>query len=654
MPGIGLSLFSKTSYDYLIYYSGSRYEALNGNTGDIDYTHVNDGAVVLNSAITAVSSAGGGIIQIRGTILCRSSVIIKDIVIIKGAAEGASIKLDSAINLTGALVDSFNFATLTGLGVTGGVHHVYIENLTIDGNRSNNTTIPTIGLRYYGYNWHLNNVHVKECHGIGHYSEWATDPVNPVTGGATMNSYYDAFVVNNCDGIGWHMRGPHDSQIVNCAIYSCASKAMLIEYVAGVYDGSCEMTQMHIWDCQDYGIHTKGGNLRFRGLTCESIWGPSGTGLVQEGSTVTGVNYEAYLCAKGLWIISGGDTLFSGSFIHDNTSSGVEIYKNNVIIDGVITGNGAKGIIVGSSSIQVANVSLRGYIYGHTTAQIDWGNSTNKGISGNVIMYMDSTHQTGILNESTIDLNTNSFTYESFADGTGVRALGGRPLTSAAGAKSPFAKKFGQLYVGHNIVVTDGLYQNVNQTIAATFVPDQWEGITAQYNTGTTTGTRAGLNSAASGIVTLFTRTSYPSKKTHLKASNTGTRFYGGFSSLTAMPVTDTPLGNTDSGVIVGWNSTDVNIKIYRNDGTAAPPTATDTGIVKPANFWTYEIVSDDINGTFVVNIVSGATLYTTTLTTRVPSSTTRLATYDIIENTDAVNQTLQIDSAILESRFIQ
>ena len=130
---------------------------------------------------------------------------------------------------------------------------------------------------------------------------------------------------------------------------------------------------------------------------------------------------------------------------------------------------------------------------------------------------MDSTHQTGILNESTIDLNTNSFTYESFADGTGVRALGGRPLTSAAGAKSPFAKKFGQLYVGHNIVVTDGLYQNVNQTIAATFVPNEWEGITAQYNTGTTTGTRAGLNSAASGIVTLFTRTSYPSKKTHLK-----------------------------------------------------------------------------------------------------------------------------------------
>ena len=655
MPDFGLpaTTIPKVDYDYLVYYTGTQYVALNGSTGAIDYTHATDGANVLNSAITAVNTAGGGIIDIKGTILCRSSVILKSLIFLRGVGDAASIKQDNSQNLAGALVDSFNFASLTGGGTSAGVYSVYIENLKIDGNRANNGTATTIGLRYYGYNWHLRNVHVIATHGIGHYSEWSTDPVSPSTG-TTMNSYYDTFVINQTDGVGWQMRGPHDSQITNCTIYTCQGKGFVMEYLATKYDGSCEMQQMHIFDVATAGIDAIGGTLRFRGVTCESINGAGSVGLLQEGAVVEGVNYEGYLAATGLKLASGGESMFKSSYIHNNSTDGVEILKNNVLFDGIVVSNATKGIVIGNGSTQIANALVYAYVNGHTTAQIDWGNSTNKGVGGFVVLYCDAAHPTPILNEQTIDTNTNSFTYESFADSTGVRTVAGRPITNLGAVKSPFSEKMGMIYYAHTGMVAEGLYNGVIQSIAATASNDQWEGVVANYATTATSGTRVGLNTGTSATVTLFTRTSYPYKRTHLKVpSVTNTRFYGGFSSAAAIPNTDTPLANADSGVIVGWNSTDTNIKIYRNDGTGAAPTATDTAIAKSNSWWQYEIISDDAGGTFTVNIYTPSSNFSVLLNSRIPSASTRLATYDVLTNSTAAIQNLQINASIIKSRFI-
>lgn len=61
---------SKQIPDYIVYKNGSTTEALNTSTGVVDYTHATDGASVLNSVITAVNSAGGGCIAIKGIVLC--------------------------------------------------------------------------------------------------------------------------------------------------------------------------------------------------------------------------------------------------------------------------------------------------------------------------------------------------------------------------------------------------------------------------------------------------------------------------------------------------------------------------------------------------------------------------------------------------------
>jgi len=415
------------------------------------------------------------------------------------------------------------------------------------------------------------------------------------------------------------------------------------------------MTQMHIFDCPGKGVDAKGGTLRFRGLTVESITS-SGIGLHQEGAVVEGVNLESYNNTTGLKLESGGISLLTGTWVHDNTTDGIEILKNDVYINGIVGTNATKGIVLGSASIALAGVTLHCYVFGHSTANIDWAHANHQGIIGTCILYNDSTNQVPVLTPNNIDFTKNTLTIETIANGTATKLVDARAMTNKMGVKSPFYKKSGQMFVGHNAMFKDGLLTSIVETspTAATYNnADQWMGVYAVYSTGATINSKAGLNGGA-GTVTLFTRTSNPYWRVHFKIpSVSNTRFYGGFSSATALPVTDTPLASADSGIIVGWNSTDTTIKIYNNDGTAAAPTAINSTITKPTGLWTYEIISDDANGRFTVNIISGANTFSTNITTRIPASSTRLAIYHCVENSTAANQTMQFDCAYVESSFI-
>lgn len=649
-------------YYYLVYYStgNARYEALNGITGAVDYTNATDAANVLNAAITAVSAAGGGTIMLKaGTYLTRSIIILKSLVRLVGEGDtNTIIKQDTTRNLA-AVFQSENFATLTGTGNNTGPYAINLEHFCIDGNKANNLTTNTDGIQAYCMGWTLEHLRIRYCRGRGIYSEWSTNGMTNVTGIQMENRYFH-LRIHDTEGIGWQNRGPHDWEGSNIIILDSTSHGYLQESGAN-YSGSGYVENMHIYACDGlYGAWITGGTLRFHNLTTETCAnaasGVNGIGLYVSGSgTATGTGLWSYHQDKGAVFDSDGTIYLNNAIIEDNYVAGVEILRNNSVVDGLFMNNGTKGIILGNGSTPIANVKVSGLILGHTTANIDWGHQSNKAITGSVILYNDTAHPTPVLNEATIDQAANSFTYESFADGTGARTVLGKAMNAAGTAKSPFNRKFGAFYCGHNTIVTEGLYAGVNQAITATLTADQWLSYYANYNTTATQNTRAGLNSAASGIVTIFTRTSNPSKKTHLKIPNvTDTRFYGGFSSATAIPVTDTPLGTGDSGIIVGWNSTDTTIKIYRNDGSGAAPAAIDTAISKPTNWWQYEITSDDSGASFTVNVFAAGTNYKTVMTTRVPASATRLATYDIIENSAAAAaKDIQIDVSVLESKFL-
>ena len=643
--------------DYIIYYSGTQYEALNGNTGAVDYTNTTDAAAVINSAITALNTAGGGMIRLKGTLLCRSTIITKSLVSLIGAGDGAVIKQDATQNLA-VLVDSLNFATLTGTGTSGGVYGVFLSNLQIDGNKANNTTTATIGLRYYGYNWHVQDLHIKQCKGIGMFTEWSTDPVSPTTG-TTMDSYYNNVAINLCDGIGWQNRGPHDSMIVNSAIYTCGGTGYLQEYLATKYDGSLEMVSFHIFDVPGKGMDITGGTLRFRGVTSESINNAGSIGLHINGGTVQGAHFEAYLAATGIKAETGGSSILSAVVIHDCTTDGIEVLKNDMFISGIVYNNGPKGIVLGTGAIALANVRLDVQVSGHTTAQVDWANANHQGIAGDILLYTDSTHATAVLGSP--DFEKNSIMVENLANGTAIRYTKAKPMAYTQVKKSPFYQRYGCIVIGHNVIDQEGLMLGANFTsgIAGSFSIDGWEGSIVTYGTGTTSNTRAGLNANATTNIAPFTRRMNPILDVRYKvtanAANNA-RLYVGFSSAATLPASNTPLGTTDKGVIVGFSTAQTNYSVFQHngDGTAAAAPATYSGLTlakTDLNWHRITIVADDTNGKFTVSIDNNTPMV---INTKIPASGDFLAVYAQVQNSGVTNEQIIFGSSIeVKTNFI-
>lgn len=128
----------------------------------------------------------------------------------------------------------------------------------------------------------------------------------------------------------------------------------------------------------------------------------------------------------------------------------------------------------------------------------------------------------------------------------------------------------------------------------------------------------------------IFTRRAYnPRIKIKVKSSSTtNRRFYCGFSSATPLPLSDTVLGSSDSGVIVGFNTARANFSVWNNDaGGSAIVADFGSGIAKDTTWRTFEIV---MSSSDVVCKLDGAN--TVTLTTRIPSTTTDLYLYIIGE----------------------
>ena len=73
--------------------------------------------------------------------------------------------------------------------------------------------------------------------------------------------------------------------------------------------------------------------------------------------------------------------------------------------------------------------------------------------------------------------------------------------------------------------------------------------------------------------------------------STTPAIYYIGWTSATALPISDTPLANAYSGIIVGWSSTDTNWKIYIHAGSSTATKTNMTGsIAKGAAYHDIEV----------------------------------------------------------------
>lgn len=147
--------------------------------------------------------------------------------------------------------------------------------------------------------------------------------------------------------------------------------------------------------------------------------------------------------------------------------------------------------------------------------------------------------------------------------------------------------------------------------------------------------------------------------------------FFFGFSTDTDITATQNPLETTNSGLLVGYRSTDTNLMVIRNGGTnsaSSTPTFTDTGSSNPkgSQLRTIEISFTGTDGTtanVLVQTISlsapfgATTTYTNTFTTNLPALTSGTASVYMrpvfqIANKTATNKRLWLSYMELDQLF--
>lgn len=196
---------------------------LNVNDFGADPTGVNDSTAAFNAAIAQAQVSGSpALIKLPGGTYITGNITPVTNVYFDGAGPDATMwKLKAGNNqdLLSAQVSSINLAASFGSGVTGTLHTFGISNMTLDGNKANQTGTSYV-CRWYAYDWTMENVIIKNGLTENVLVDWNG------AGTPTPNSM-EARIRNvkchDSGGIGWQMGGPHDSIINDSVFFSCGS-----------------------------------------------------------------------------------------------------------------------------------------------------------------------------------------------------------------------------------------------------------------------------------------------------------------------------------------------------------------------------------------------------------------------------------------------
>jgi hypothetical protein len=259
---------------------------------------------------------------------------------------------------------------------------------------------------------------------------------------------------------------------------------------------------------------------------------------------------------------------------------------------------------------------------------------TNAG--GNTITVPGSA--TTLVGRDTVDTLTNK-TISATGTGNILQAI----------VVSPEKKRMGYFQPGSSSGVPVGVLADHTKTgassIATTF--DTTEGVVTTFTTTATGGLNAGLVSPTTGVGVGRRLFAARMKTRSSIDSTTSARYYIGWTSATALPISDTPLATTDSGILVGWSSTDTNWTIYTNNGGGSAATKTNvTGpIAKNAVYHDIEI-SWAASGNVTV-IFDGTSQ---TVSTALPATTTNLYYNHVAQTTTTTARSNNIKYVWYES----
>lgn len=222
----------------------------------------------LNRAIAAVAAKGGGRIHLpAGTMIADAPIVVRSQVTLYGQGIDATIiKAKNALNAP--IITTLNTETLWGGVSEDGEQFWGLENLTLDGNKANQSSGD--GIKTYSRAFLLRWVKVTGCKGRGINTRWGNGPSWNDPDARANDPFMEASVenifVSYCDQEGVHYDGPHDGRFYNvqAALNSHSSYGTYDGIVFGSRAGGQMATQCHSWgDTQRYGYRIDATSTHF-------------------------------------------------------------------------------------------------------------------------------------------------------------------------------------------------------------------------------------------------------------------------------------------------------------------------------------------------------------------------------------------------------
>lgn len=219
-----------------------------------------DDSAAIAAAINAVSATGGTVFFPPGTYI-TSLITWPTKVWLKGSGYTATIiQLKNAQNTD--LIRSTNFATLVGTNSSGGIYNGGIMDLTLDGNKSGQSSGTGRCLSVYGYGYTIQNVRMRNAFGMGAYTEWAVSPNDTTAADAdAMEAVWDNVKVHDNGLTGIYANGPHDSHFHNVwAFVNGTTAATDTNLFVGPSVTNLNLAQCHFWSgTVNYAANISGG-----------------------------------------------------------------------------------------------------------------------------------------------------------------------------------------------------------------------------------------------------------------------------------------------------------------------------------------------------------------------------------------------------------
>jgi hypothetical protein len=437
-------------------------------------------AITINSALSAVNTAGGGQVLLKaGTYYVNASIIIRPQVSIIGAGRGVTIiQLANGSNCDVLQTVNFNSLTRTGSATFGssGAYMFELRSFTVDGNRTNQTAT-SFGIRVYGYAWIMRDLEIRNAYTDGIYTEWGVPSSTPDVLFFECRAYNMSLHDNGANG--WHHCGPTDCQFSDVIIYDDNASA-----------GACSVGLWADLDNVSNGSGTHNFSSSGLQLINLHVWGSSHTwGLVGDANIhasnceVEGAQYAGtgnVLSRSGMvWV---GGEIFNGTGLTYNEGIGIQLGDNGST-PGLGTAPNFPASVNYTSNINYVSTLLYGFMCDTASrSAINWVNANRSAVDVEVYTAPQPT--------ATINTASNGVDISTFTAGS----PGSLTINNTA---RPYMPTTGRITVATTNGNVDIIY--TGRTIA---------GSTATLTGGVAQGSPAsGSTVSTGGTVTLSTTT---------------------------------------------------------------------------------------------------------------------------------------------------